>query len=91
MIALDKKYHALAGVIAFVFFLFVLAPFALHCGYELTPAWGIVFAGFVGWAKERLYDWYHTATHTVDKADAWATCAGGAFGWVVYTVVCLLF
>jgi len=90
MIAPDKKYHALAGVIAFAFFLFVVEPFALNYGYELTPAWGIVFAGFVGWVKERLYDWYHPKEHTVDKADAWATCAGGAVGWLAYTVVCLL-
>ena len=85
MIAPDKIKHIVAGLITFAVFHFTVAPFALLHGYVLSPAWGIVAAAVVGWAKERLYDWYHKATHTVDKADAWLTAGGGVIGYVVKT------
>lgn len=85
MIAQDKIKHIIAGLITFAVFCFAVAPCALLYGYALSPAWGIVCAAFVGWAKERLYDWYHKTAHTVDKADAWYTAGGGVIGYVVKT------
>jgi len=90
VIAPDKIKHIVAGLITFAVFYFAVAPFALLYGYVLSPAWGIVAAAVVGWAKERLYDWYHEATHTVDKADAWFTAGGGVAGWVIYKIAAWL-
>lgn len=90
MIAPDKIKHIIAGLSTFAVFYFAVAPFALLYGYVLSPAWGIVCAAFVGWAKERLYDWYHPKQHKVEKADAWFTAAGGLFGWVIFTVAGVL-
>lgn len=85
----DKMKHLIAGLITFVVFYFAVAPFALLYGYVLTPAWGIVAAAFVGWAKERLYDWYRKSKHKVEKADAWFTAAGGLCGYVAVKLVLL--
>lgn len=87
VIAPDKIKHLIAGLITFVVFYFAVAPFALLYGYILTPAWGIVAAAFVGWAKERLWDWYHKDSHKVEKADAWFTAEGGLFCYVILLLI----
>lgn len=73
-IAKDKKQHLIAGI------MIALALYALfiHLDYQLAAAKAIIVTGFIGWAKEYLWDKYQGGM--VEQWDAAYTATGGVLG-----------
>lgn len=75
----DKQLHMLGC--------FILTSLLL---LVLPMLWAAPIVLFVGFAKERLYDWYHPLTHTADWFDVLADAIGMAVACAVFTIVIFL-
>lgn len=84
-LAKDKKLHLIAGAIIAL----VLYALFIHLDYPFAAAKAIIITGFIGWAKEYLWDKYQGGT--VDVWDANYTAVGGILGIVGWKLFFVLY